>query len=76
MLYPALAGLMFHQSIVSFSRIVETRLSHQLLMPHKPLDIFRENNNLMLLDCGYKTNKYQLPLLNVTFPTSLPAALT
>jgi hypothetical protein len=39
----------------------ENRVTHLFLVSKQSIKILRDNHNILLLDCTYKTNKYQIP---------------
>ncbi|POS82928.1 hypothetical protein EPUL_004497 [Erysiphe pulchra] len=49
---------------------------HQTFIDHpKPIELFRKFNNILILDCTYKTNRYRKPLLNICGMTGLKILL-
>lgn len=56
------------------SRILKdekNRITHLFLIYKKSIEVLRENYDILLLDCTYKTNRYRMPLLNILFVTKL-----
>jgi len=49
----------------------ENQITHLLLLYQKSLKIIRKNHNILLMDCTYKTNQYQMLLLNILGVTSM-----
>jgi MULE transposase domain len=57
--------------IARWQKDSENRITHLLLFSKKSLEILRDNHDILLLDCTYKTNRYRLPLLNILCVTKL-----
>jgi len=49
----------------------ENQITHLMLVHQKSVEIIRQNYDILLLDCTYKTNRYRMPLLNLIGVTSL-----
>lgn len=54
-----------------FRKDDSNRLSYLLFTKKSDLDLFKQQHDIMLLDCTYKTNRYRMPLLNIAFVTNL-----
>jgi MULE transposase domain len=49
----------------------ENQITHLFLVHRKSVDIIRQNHDILLMDCTYKTNRYRMPLLNIIGVTSM-----
>ena len=54
-----------NSDILSEMLVEDDQLTHLLLVHQKSLKIICHNHDILLMDCTYKTNQYQMPLLNI-----------
>ena len=50
---------------------ISKEITHLFFVEKNTVDILKENSEVLLMDCTYKTNKYKLPLLVIVGHTSL-----
>ena len=55
----------------SYKQDSENRLTHVFFAHPQSLKLLKENPDILLLDCTYKTTRFKLPLLNIVGCTSM-----
>ncbi|GMF63961.1 unnamed protein product [Phytophthora fragariaefolia] len=51
--------------VVSHQIDAHNRISHLFLAAQESIDIYKNNPDVLLLDCTYKTNRFKIPLLDI-----------
>ncbi|OJD24343.1 hypothetical protein ACJ73_04300, partial [Blastomyces percursus] len=57
--------------IADWKKDDENRITHLALFRKQSIEYLRDNHDILLLDCTYKTNRYRLPLQSIIFVTKL-----
>lgn len=57
--------------IVEYKIDEERHLSHLFFAHEKNVSLFKDNYDIIRMDCAYKTNRFNMPLLNIIGVTGM-----